>query len=140
MIHPDIQIYDTPLDLTRCVETVSLPGCGGIQLFIGNVRSTTNGKPVIRLEYEAYDTMALREMAKIVKQAGEKWEISGVSVHHRTGVLTAGETAVLIAVSAAHRHAAIDACRYIIDTLKATVPIWKKEVFEDGEVWVSAYP
>jgi molybdopterin synthase catalytic subunit len=136
----DIQIYDIPLDLTRCVNTVSDAGSGGIQVFIGNVRNMTGGKPVVRLEYEAYDSMALREMEKIANDAGEKWEITGVVIHHRTGVLETGDTAVIIAVGAAHRHAAIDACRYIIDTLKKTVPIWKKEVFEDGEVWVSAYP
>jgi len=136
----EIQIYDTPLDLMHCVRAVSDTGSGGIQIFIGNVRNQTAGKPVVRLEYEAYYSMALREMEKIAAEAGRRWEITGVVVHHRTGVLGTGETAVIVAVGAAHRHAAIEACRYIIDTLKATVPIWKKEVFEDGEVWVSAYP
>jgi molybdopterin synthase catalytic subunit len=136
----DIQIYDTPLDLMYCVRAVSDAGSGGIQVFIGNVRNQTAGKPVLRLEYEAYHRMALREMEKIALEADRQWDISGIVIHHRTGVLGTGETAVIVAVGAAHRHAAIDACRYIIDTLKATVPIWKKEVFEDGEVWVSAYP
>ncbi|MFM8487814.1 MAG: molybdenum cofactor biosynthesis protein MoaE [Bacteroidota bacterium] len=136
----DIQIFDAPLDLAYCVRTVSDAGSGGIQVFIGNVRNQTAGKTVLRLEYEAYHSMALREMEKIANEAGRRWDITGVVVHHRTGILSAGETAVIVAVGAAHRHAAIDACRYIIDTLKATVPIWKKEVFEDGAVWVSAFP
>jgi molybdopterin synthase catalytic subunit len=116
------------------------PESGGIDVFIGTVRNATKGKAVIRLEFEAYEPMALAEMEKIVKQAFEKWPVQKTLIHHRTGVLHIGEVPVIIAVSAAHRAAAFDACRYIIDTLKQTVPIWKKEVFEDGEVWVAAHP
>jgi molybdopterin synthase catalytic subunit len=108
--------------------------------FIGTVRNATKGKPVVRLEFEAYEPMAVAEMEKIAKQAFEKWPVQKVLVHHRTGVLDVGEVPVIIAVSAAHRAAAFEACRYIIDTLKETVPIWKKEIFEDGEVWVAAHP
>lgn len=136
----DIQIFDVPLDLQNCVRAVSDNGSGGIQVFIGNVRNQTAGKQVVRLEYEAYHSMALREMEKIAVEAGKRWQITGIVMHHRTGVLGIGETAVIIAVGAPHRHAAMDACRYMIDTLKTTVPIWKKEIFDDGEVWVSAYP
>ncbi|MDB5090618.1 MAG: molybdopterin synthase catalytic subunit [Mucilaginibacter sp.] len=116
------------------------PESGGIDVFIGTVRNTTKGKKVIKLEFEAYEPMAIAEMEKIAKQAFEKWPVQRVLIHHRTGVLEVGEVPVVIAVSAAHRAAAFDACRYIIDTLKQTVPIWKKEIFEDGEVWVAAHP
>jgi len=113
---------------------------GGIDVFIGTVRNATKGKRVVRLEFEAYEPMAIAEMQKIAEHAFEKWPVQKVLIHHRTGILNIGEVPVIIAVSAAHRAAAFDACRYIIDTLKQTVPIWKKEVFEDGEVWVAATP
>jgi len=109
-------------------------------VFIGTVRNVTKGKPVIRLEFEAYEPMALAEIEKIVKQVFIHWPVQKVLIHHRTGILQVGEIPVIIAVSAAHRAAAFEACRYIIDTLKQTVPIWKKEIFEDGEVWVAAHP
>ena len=119
---------------------VMSPDAGGIDVFIGTVRNATKGKAVMRLEFEAYETMALREMQKIAEQASDKWPVQKIFIHHRTGVLQIGEIPVIIAVAAAHRAAAFDACRYIIDTLKETVPIWKKEIFEDGEVWVAAHP
>ena len=109
-------------------------------MFIGTVRNSTKGKPVVRLEFEAYESMAIKEMEKIAAQAFAKWPVQKVAIHHRIGVLHIGEIPVVVAVSATHRDAAFDACRYIIDTLKLTVPIWKKELFEDGEVWVAAHP
>jgi molybdopterin synthase catalytic subunit len=123
-----------------CLDWMMSPESGGIDLFIGTVRNQTKGKPVIRLEFEAYEPMAVSELEKILKQATEKWPVQKMLVHHRTGVLTAGEIAVIVAVAAAHRAAAFEGCRYIIDKLKETVPIWKKEIFEDGEVWVAAHP
>jgi molybdopterin synthase catalytic subunit len=126
-----IQISPNPLNIKSCIDWI---------MFIGTVRNATKGKPVVRLEFEAYEPMAVAEMEKIAKQAFEKWPVQKVLVHHRTGVLDVGEVPVIIAVSAAHRAAAFEACRYIIDTLKETVPIWKKEIFEDGEVWVAAHP
>jgi molybdopterin synthase catalytic subunit len=116
------------------------PQSGGIDIFIGTVRDTTKGKIVLRLEFEAYEPMALKEMEKIAEQAFEKWQVQKLLIHHRTGPLEVGEIPVVIAVSCAHRDAAFEACRYVIDTLKQTVPIWKKEIFEDGEVWVAAHP
>jgi molybdopterin synthase catalytic subunit len=113
------------------------PESGGIDVFIGTVRNATKGKKVIKLEFEAYEPMAIAEMKKIAEQAFDKWQVQKVLIHHRTGVLEVGEVPVVIAVSAAHRAAAFDACRHIIDTLKQTVPIWKKEIFEDGEDWRS---
>lgn len=136
----DINISSKPLNYSSCIEKVLSPQCGGINVFIGTVRGQTAGKKVIRLEYEAYERMALKEMGKIAEQALHKWSIGSILIHHRTGVLQVNEVVVVIAVAAPHRQAAFEACRYAIDTLKQTVPIWKKEVFEDGELWVAAHP
>ncbi|MEO6039267.1 MAG: molybdenum cofactor biosynthesis protein MoaE [Saprospiraceae bacterium] len=136
----DLQITDQPLDVMACIGQVTTSGSGGIDVFIGTVRDTTRGKPVLRLEFEAYESMALRELQKIAEQAGIRWPVQAIAIHHRVGVLQIGEVAVVIAVSAAHREAAFEACRFAITTLKHTVPIWKKEVFTDGEVWVAAHP
>lgn len=136
----DIKITSGPLDITACINSVITPESGGIDVFIGTVRNQTKGKTVVRLEFEAYEAMAVKEMEKIASYALQQWPVHHLCIHHRVGVLNVGEIPVVIAVSAAHRVAAFDACRYIIDTLKQTVPIWKKEVFEDGEVWVAAHP
>jgi molybdopterin synthase catalytic subunit len=139
-LQTEIKILPEAINLQTCIEWVMLPESGGIDVFIGTVRNATKGKAVLRLEFEAYEKMALAEMEKIAAQAIEKWPVQKLLIHHRTGVLAIGEVPVIIAVSAAHRDAAFDACRYVIDTLKQTVPIWKKEIFEDGEVWVAAHP
>lgn len=139
-LNTQIHISPTPLNIQSAIDWIMSPVSGGINVFVGTVRNATKGKPVVRLEFEAYEPMALSEMEKIVNQAAEKWPIQKVLIHHRTGILEVGEVPVIIAVSAAHRAAAFDACRFIIDTLKETVPIWKKEIFEDGEVWVAAHP
>jgi molybdopterin synthase catalytic subunit len=136
----DVKITSDNLDVTACISSVMLPHSGGIDVFIGTVRNETKGKKVVRLEFEAYEPMAVKEMNKIALDVFSKWPVQKILIHHRTGVLEVGEIPVVIAVSAAHRAAAFDACRYIIDTLKQTVPIWKKEVFEDGEIWVAAHP
>ncbi|MFD0793718.1 molybdenum cofactor biosynthesis protein MoaE [Mucilaginibacter litoreus] len=135
-----IELLDGPLNVQTCTQWVTSPDAGGINVFIGTVRNVTKGKPVIKLEFEAYKQMAINEMHKIIKQAFERWPLKKALLHHRTGTLEIGEIPVIIAVSAAHRDAAFEACRFIIDTLKQTVPIWKKEFFEDGEVWVAAHP
>ena len=139
-LQKEIKISSEVLDITTCIEWVMLPESGGIDVFIGTVRNATKGKPVLRLEFEAYEKMAITEMEKIAEKAFDKWPVQKLLIHHRTGTLGIGEVPVVIAVSAAHRDAAFEACRYVIDTLKQTVPIWKKEVFEDGEVWVAAHP
>ncbi len=136
----NIKILPSTLSIQECSDWVMSADCGGIDIFVGTVRNATKGKTVVRLEFEAYETMALREMEKIAAQAFDKWPVQKILIHHRTGVLQIGEIPVIIAVAAAHRGAAFDACRYIIDTLKETVPIWKKEFFEDGAVWVAAHP
>jgi molybdopterin synthase catalytic subunit len=136
----DVKISDKTLDIQSCIDWVSTPECGGIDVFIGTVRNATKGREVTRLEFEAYESMAINEMKKIAEQVLAKWPVQRIAIHHRVGVLNIGEIPVVIAVSAAHRDAAFGACRYAIDTLKETVPIWKKEVFDDGEVWVGAHP
>jgi len=136
----DIQLLDTPLDPQVCTNWVTNPKSGGIAVFIGTVREFTKGKKVVRLEFESYKPMAISEMKKIAEAAAEKWKANKISIHHRVGVLDIEEIAVVIAVSTPHRKAAFEACQYCIDTLKETVPIWKKEIFEDGEVWVAAHP
>ncbi|MDB5030697.1 molybdenum cofactor biosynthesis protein MoaE [Mucilaginibacter sp.] len=139
-LNTQIKLSVSTLNVQECVDWVISPECGGIDVFIGTVRNATKGKAVVRLEFEAYEKMAVKELEKITQQAFDKWPVQKVLIHHRTGVLQIGEIPVVIAVAAAHRDAAFDACRYIIDTLKQTVPIWKKEIFEDGEVWVAAHP
>jgi molybdopterin synthase catalytic subunit len=135
-----LEIHTEPLHIQSCIDWIMSPESGGIDVFIGTVRNATKGKTVLKLEFEAYAQMAINEMKKIAQQASDKWPVQKVLIHHRTGTLQVGEVPVVIAVSAAHRDAAFDACRYIIDILKQTVPIWKKEFFEDGEVWVAAHP
>jgi molybdopterin synthase catalytic subunit len=136
----DLLISSKPLLIQPCLDWVTSADTGGIDIFIGTVRNQTKGRNVLRLEFEAYESMALNEMKIIADRAMSQWSVQKVLIHHRIGVLEVGEVPVIIAVSAAHRAAAFDACRYIIDTLKQTVPIWKKEFFEDGEVWVAAHP
>jgi molybdopterin synthase catalytic subunit len=141
-MHPNIniEILSTPPEVATCLAWVQSPSCGGIDIFIGTVRNATKGKPVEKLEFEAYLPMAIAEMEKIAMQAMEQWPVQKICIQHRTGILTVGEIPVIIAVAAAHRSAAFEACRYVIDTLKQTVPIWKKEFFADGAVWVAAHP
>jgi len=136
----DIQLKDTTLNPQDCIDYVASSSAGGSTVFIGTVRNQTKGKRVVRLEFESYAPMAISEMRKIAEQAAEKWSAEKISIHHRVGVLDIGEIAVVIAVATPHRKAAFEACEYCIDTLKETVPIWKKEIFEDGEVWVAAHP
>ncbi|MBS1522970.1 MAG: molybdenum cofactor biosynthesis protein MoaE [Bacteroidetes bacterium] len=135
-----IKISKQPLNIQSCIDWVMTPQSGGIDIFIGTVRDNTKGKTVIRLEFEAYEPMAIKEIQKIADEAFNKWPVQKLLIHHRVGVLEVGEIPVIITVSCAHRDAAFEACRYVIDTLKQTVPIWKKEIFEDGEVWVAAHP
>lgn len=135
-----IVITDQKLNTEAIIQSVEDGGAGAINTFIGTVRNKTSSKEVTRLEYESYDAMAIKEIQKIIDQAKEQWPILKVAVHHRKGILTIGDAAVVIAVSTPHRKESFEACQYIIDTLKQTVPIWKKEVFTDGEIWASAHP
>jgi molybdopterin synthase catalytic subunit len=135
-----IALKSDTLNISDAEAFVESPDAGGSVVFIGTVRNKTQSKTVVRLEFEAYEPMAISEMRKIAEQALAQFAVTKVAIHHRVGVLGIGEIAVVIAVSAPHRGAAFDACEYCIDTLKLTVPIWKKEIFEDGEVWVAAHP
>lgn len=135
-----IKISKQPLRIQPCIKWVMAPECGGIDVFIGTVRNNTKQNKVIKLEFTAYKKMALKELKKIAEDAIKKWPLQKVIIHHRIGILKIGEIAVIIAVAAAHREAAFKGCKYAIDTLKETVPIWKKEYFADGEVWVAAHP
>lgn len=136
----EIILSDKTLSEQACLDFVKSDDSGGIVTFVGTVRNQTKGKRVVRLDFEAYKPMAISEMRKIAERAIEQFSLKKIAIHHRVGMLEVGEIPVLIAASAAHRGAAFDACEFAIDTLKETVPIWKKEVFEDGEVWVSATP
>ena len=109
---------------------------GALALFVGVVRAEHRGRRVRHLEYEAYEEMALAEMERLLRAARERFAVSAVALVHRLGRLEIGEAAVAVAVAAPHRAAAFDACRFTIDTLKRTVPIWKKEVSDRGEVWI----
>jgi molybdopterin synthase catalytic subunit len=125
----------SPIDMAAIVRDVRAGQDGAIVTFDGFVRNESHGRRTLYLEYEAYEPMALAKMKEIGQLIHEKFSIDRVAIVHRLGRLEIGETSVFIAVSAPHRAAAFDACRFAIDTLKRTVPIWKKEYFEDGAVW-----
>jgi molybdopterin synthase catalytic subunit len=131
-----IRLTDAPIDPAPLMETVRSPKAGAIATFDGRVRDTSDGRSVTHLVYEAYESMALLELDKLARSARDQWALEGVSIVHRIGRLEIEETSVFIAVSAAHRADAFAACRYLIDSIKQTVPIWKKEYFRDGSVWV----
>ncbi|MBL0742767.1 molybdenum cofactor biosynthesis protein MoaE [Chryseolinea lacunae] len=135
-----IKITEKPIDIQKVIDTASCLASGAVNVFVGTVRNNANGKNVVWLEYEAYETMAVGEIRKIIDDASHKWPLQGWAVSHRIGTLRPGEVAVVVAVSTPHRKDSFDACEYIIDNLKLHVPIWKKEVFEDGEEWISARP
>jgi molybdopterin synthase catalytic subunit len=136
----EVRISSQPLDIAACIAWATTPGCGAINAFIGTVRDTTEKRKVMALEFEAYEKMALLEMKKIAEDVLQKWPVEKILIHHRTGILQISEVPVVIVVAARHRDVSFEACRHAIDTLKQTVPIWKKEKFEDGEVWVAAHP
>ena len=133
-----IKITDKSIDVDEAIRVASALGAGAVNVFIGTVRDTALNKKVVWLEYEAYESMAVAETRKIVEEAAARWELMGWAVCHRIGTLKPGEVAVVVAVSTKHRRASFEACQYIIDKLKEKVPIFKKEVFEDGAEWISA--
>jgi molybdopterin synthase catalytic subunit len=128
------------IDAQAVVEALKQPEDGAVVVFDGIVRNNTRGRRTLFLDYEAYEEMALRQMEGLVERAIADFEIRDAAIVHCLGRLEIGETSVLIVVASAHRAAAFDACRWIIDTLKRTVPIWKKEYFEDGAVWADGEP
>ena len=133
---PQVAATSTPPDPDAPVPLVAEEGDGAVVPFAGLVRNPTQGRRVQFLEYEAYEPMALSEMRRLAEEAGRRWPIVRIAITHRIGLVEIGETSVAIAVSSAHRGEAFAACRFAIDRLKEIVPIWKKEHFEGGEVWV----
>jgi molybdopterin synthase catalytic subunit/molybdopterin converting factor small subunit len=135
-----VKLVREPIDGGRIVSAVKAGADGAVCVFDGIVRDNTRGRPTLHLDYEAYEEMALKQMQELRAQAMEKFNVREVAVVHRLGRLVVGETSVLIVVASAHRGAAFEACRWVIDTLKKTVPIWKKEQFVDGTVWADGEP
>ncbi len=136
----NVLISDQTLSIDQVYQHVVHESCGGICLFIGTVRNRNKGKTVTHLDFETYQPMALKEMSKIGEQAIHKFDIEQIAIYHRSGFVGIKDIAVIIAVSSVHRAACFEACQYAIDTLKETVPIWKKEHLEDGSYWVGARP
>ena len=136
----NIVLSNQTLQTEKAIQFVQAENCGAINVFIGTVRNATKSKAVVELAFEAYEPMAIKEMQKIAALAKEKWDFHSIAIHHRVGLLQIGDIPVVIAVSSAHRKVAFQVCQFTIDTLKETVPIWKKEFFEDGAVWVAAHP
>jgi molybdopterin synthase catalytic subunit len=135
-----IALQSDPIRTEAVLQAVCGDSNGAISLFLGTVRNVNQGRNVRGLEYHAYGEMAEREMSALRQTALERFDITSVAIVHRVGPLAIGDTSVAIAVSAPHRGASFEACRWIIDTLKKTVPIWKKEFFEDGETWIEGRP
>ncbi|MFN3651862.1 MAG: molybdenum cofactor biosynthesis protein MoaE [Armatimonadota bacterium] len=130
-----VEILDTPLDPAPLVRFVDAPEMGAVVTFSGNVRNHNRGREVEYLEYDAYRPMAERELRKIAEEAAERWQ-ARIAIQHRLGRLEIGEPSVLVVAACAHRGDAFEACRYVIDTLKERVPIWKREVWVGGEAWI----
>jgi MoaE-MoaD fusion protein len=133
-------IVRNPIDSPRVLNSIKRGEDGAALVFEGVVRNHSRGRKTRYLEYEAYEEMALQQMESLAAQALTQFQIRDVAIVHRLGHLEIGETSVLIAVASAHRAAGFDACRWLIDSLKRTVPIWKKEYFEDGAVWGDGEP
>ncbi len=133
-----VEITDAPVDTQRLLAAVGDPAAGASVLFLGTTRNANAGRRVTRLEYEAFASMAVREMKQLARQARRRWPVIRVAMAHRTGVVPVGEASVGIAVSAGHRAEAFEACHWLIDRLKEIVPIWKKEHDRGGTVWIGA--
>ena len=135
-----VAIVDAEIDADAIVRAVKAASDGAVCVFDGIVRDNTRGRKTLYLDYEAYREMALAQMRKLADEAVARFGVREVAMVHRLGRLQVGETSVLIAVASAHRAAAFEACRWLIDTLKKTVPIWKRETFADGAVWADGEP
>jgi MoaE-MoaD fusion protein len=135
VMHPRAVITREKIDTEQVLDQIKHPEDGAAVVFEGVVRNNTRGRRTMYLDYEAYEEMALKQLENLAKQVIPEFKVRDVAIVHRLGRIEIGETSVLIVVASAHRGAAFDACRWLIDTLKKTVPIWKKEYFEDGAVW-----
>ena len=136
----EVRMVREPIAAQAVIERLKMPEDGAAVIFDGVVRNHTRGRRTLYLDYEAYEEMALKQMRELAEDARSRFGVRQVAIVHRLGRLGIGETSVLIVVGSAHRSPAFDACRWIIDTLKKTVPIWKKEYFEDGVVWADGEP
>jgi molybdopterin synthase catalytic subunit len=130
------RLSETPLDVDTAVAEVQSPDAGAIATFVGTTRARSRGREVVHLDYEAYEGMAEKTMADLADGLSAKYELTAVAIHHRVGRVGIGETSVVIAVSAPHRRDALAACAEAIDTLKVSVPLWKKEIYVGGEEWI----
>ena len=135
-----VEIVREKIDSQALIESIKRPEDGAVAAFDGIVRNHSRNRRTLYLDYEAYEPMALKKLEELANQALAQFAVREVAIVHRLGRLEIGETSVLIVVASAHRAAAFDACRWLIDTLKKTVPIWKKEYFEDGAVWADGEP
>jgi MoaE-MoaD fusion protein len=132
----DFKLTEAPLSLDAAVREVARDEAGAVATFLGTVRNRSRERTVLYLEYEAYEGMAEDVMAQLAAELTDRHELSAIAIHHRVGRVEIGEPSVVIAVSSPHRAAALAACKEAIDTLKETVPLWKKEVYEGGEEWI----
>lgn len=128
------------IDINAAYAKLQSDDCGAVNVFVGTVRNHANGKAVEKLVFEAYEPMALKEMQKLAQVAQEKWPIKKLVILHVVGEKKIGDPVVFIGVAAGHRDAGFEACRFLIDELKQTVPIWKKEYYADSSIWVNAHP
>jgi len=135
-----IRLVRDVIDIRKVADSLQKPEDGAVVLFEGVVRNHSQDKPVRFLEYDAYEPMALKKLEEIESRAKKEFEIRDIAIVHRLGHMDIGECSTVIVVASAHRGPAFDACRFAIDTIKKIVPIWKKEFYEDGEVWIEGTP
>ena len=134
-----IVVTDSPLEPESFTKAIISTASGAVITFLGTTRNETAGKKVLYLEYEAYNPMASEKLQEICDEIKQKWTITDIAIGHRVGKLEIGDISLVVALSAPHRNEAFESCKYLVDRLKETVPIWKKEVFADGEVWIDAH-
>ena len=136
--HLVIEITHDELNTADVEARVHHPGAGAIVVFVGTTRDNTAGRKVLSLEYEAYRPMADQQLEQVAAEMCERWDLTGVAISHRLGRLEIGEASLVVAVSSAHRKEAFEACHFSVDRIKQIVPIWKKEFFEGGDVWIGS--
>jgi len=134
-----VELISKKISVDAVLEQVADTSAGAVVLFLGRVRDRNGNKAVLSMDYEAYDKMAVTKMEQLEKMACEHWPVSKICIVHRIGSLQLGEVSIAIAVASPHRKDAFAACRFVIDSFKETVPIWKKEYFQDGEGWVEGF-
>jgi molybdopterin synthase catalytic subunit len=134
-----IEITSQPIDTQRVIASAQHPSAGAVNVFIGTIRDSAQQRRVIQLEYDAYEPMAIAEIQKVINATAQQWPLLAHAVSHRIGVLYPGEVAVVVAVATKHRKESFEAGQFIMDQIKLTVPIFKKEIFEGGQDWVGAF-